>query len=140
MVYCTRTDIEAEFGPDNVIKWADADNKRVDANIAIRIEWAIEKATDHINARMYNSMYVFPLTVETPGIIRRLCATFAGVYLYQSPRGIVDDDNTGMSQIEENANEILERLARNATKLVGVPTGYSQNAEAFKLEELDPRP
>lgn len=93
--YCVKGDIEAIFGPTNVGTWADLDNDADPVKIAARIALAIDYASNEIDDRLRNSRYVIPLTTSEPAIpdtVKRMGATYAGVWLYEA-RGVDDVDN-----------------------------------------------
>lgn len=121
MGYATRTDVELEYGSSNVEKWADANNNKDAGEISARVAWALAKAKRFIDDKLRGSVYSVPfddltfdvdkVTVLTtpPGTIRELTATLAGVYLYQSPRGIADGDAVN-EQINGLKDEVIEKL------------------------------
>lgn len=98
--YCQRSDVEAVFGPSNVLKWADIENDGdVDA-IAARVASAIAWATEEINDKLRGGPYTIPLTglsvaPALPTTVVDLTANLAGVWLYES-RGVQDfSEETG---------------------------------------------
>ncbi len=93
MAYSVRSDVEAQFGVDNVSKWADINNNESAGEITARITFAITEADDMIDSRLRNGPYVIPWAIAPQGIVS-LSAMYAGVWLY-SARGITDYDSDG---------------------------------------------
>lgn len=93
MSYCAKADIEAQFGPRNVEKWADIDNDGDADHIAARIAWAIATADGEIDDRLRGSFYYVPIVGYdgVPQAIKSMSVARAGVLLYDS-RGIQDFD------------------------------------------------
>lgn len=91
MAYCTRDDMELQYGADNIRKWADLNNQEVDAEIEARIAWAIEAGDDEVDDRLRGGPYTIPFTT-VPSRITRLSAMWAGISLYDS-RGFTDADD-----------------------------------------------
>lgn len=129
MAYATREDIELEYGSSNIDKWADANNNKNAGEISARVAWALAKAKRFIDDRLSGSIYTVPFddltfdgeTVLTtpPETIRELTATLAGVYLYQSPRGIADGDavNEQINGLKDEAIDKLRAILANQIML-----------------------
>lgn len=96
--YCARADIEAVFGPSNVLIWADLDEDADASNITARITLAISVASEEIDDAVRLMHYTVPLadaSQTTPVTITNLAATMAGIWLYEA-RGSQDfDEKTG---------------------------------------------
>lgn len=106
-MYCTREDIEDNFGIINVEKWADLDNDADQTKIAARIDHAIYIASAQIDGALRKTFYVVPL--EPNGsyldpVIVDICAIFAGVYLYEA---------RGVSDFDPDSGQIVHRLKYN---------------------------
>lgn len=94
--YCTRSDVEAVFGPHNIQTWADLDNDLDEDKIEARVAAAIDYATHTIDSKLARSIYYLPLQLEdgtgaAPPIVVNICAKLAGVWLYEC-RGVDDWD------------------------------------------------
>lgn len=89
MSYCARSDIEARFGVAEVQKWADLDNNDVAASVTARITAAIAFAENEINDRLRRGPHVIPFEEPPPSKIVSVCASLAGIWMYES-RGVVD--------------------------------------------------
>lgn len=119
--YCQRRDIEDIFGPPNVEKWADAENKRDGAHVAGRIAKAIELASVEVDDRLRGGSYSIPFTT-IPVTIRQVTATLAGVWLYES-RGVEDIDEASGRPIHrltwhrKNAENVLTDIRTGKRKL-----------------------
>lgn len=96
MSYCTREDIDREYGRTNVDKWADLENTESGDDIDDRVDWAIALGDVEIDDRLRDGPYAIPFT-SPPRRIVRLCAIWAGLMLYQS-RGSTDFDADGNAQ------------------------------------------
>lgn len=88
MSYCTRADIDSQYGTSNVSTWADLENKQSPQLIAARVATAISESEDYINNYLRNGPYTIPFTV-IPIAIKNICAALAGLWLYES-RGVVE--------------------------------------------------
>ena len=90
--YCTRSDIEAKFGPNNVSEWGDLNNNDDAAEITARITAAIAAASADIDDYLRGCPYRLPLANDagdTPTTITDLAANVAGLWLYEN-RGVED--------------------------------------------------
>lgn len=92
MAYAARTDIELIFGKANVKRWADVDNVGSEATIELRVDWALELATEQIENRIRFAAYELPIE-ELPLELVDCCARLAGVLLYES-RGFEDSEDS----------------------------------------------
>jgi phage gp36-like protein len=104
--YCERVDLEAVFGKENIVIWADLDDTRIAFQITNRINTAIAYATSEVEDSLRGSLYVIPLVEKTGGsnseqTIRTLCATIAGIWLYES---------RGTEDIVLEGNRVFHRL------------------------------
>ena len=89
---CSRADIEMVYGATNVEQWADLDNDESVTKIANRIMRAILIACGTINDAARVLHYRLPLRTAggvTPTTVVNLCATMAGIWLYEA-RGLQD--------------------------------------------------
>jgi hypothetical protein len=126
-MYCERSDIETLFGRLNTEKWADLDNQSNATDIAARIASAIAYATSVIDSRLFGSQYDIPIidsdTYDVDRIIIDLCATLAGVWLYEA-RGIADvDPDTGqaihrLTWHRKRAEDTIRRIRAGQIQLV----------------------
>jgi len=122
-VYAARTDIEQIYGADNVSKWADLDNDENPTTITTRINRSLTFATNEINDTLRGGRYVLPITDLSAAVtLVDLCATMAGVWLYES-RGVEDfDPETGRSVhklvfMRDRAKKKLEAIRANRIQL-----------------------
>jgi len=95
--YCTRADVEATFGVDNVSLYADLDNDADATKILARITLAISVASAEIDDMARGTHYAIPLvnaSGSTPTSITNLASHLAGLWLYEA-RGGVDMDKQG---------------------------------------------
>lgn len=105
MTYCVRSDVEAQYGVDNVAKWADLNNNENASEIEARIVIACEEADVELNSRLRHGPYSLPFVTPSLGIVR-LAATYAGIWLY-SARGVVDYSSEGVAQDQLSHQRML---------------------------------
>ncbi len=92
MAYSTETDLNNQYGSNNIQKWADLDGDADAGKISTRIAAAIGFADDEIDSQMRGGPYPLPLVNDaatTPLLITDISAKLAGVWLYES-RGVQD--------------------------------------------------
>jgi hypothetical protein len=82
-----RQTLEDIFGPDNIVLWADLNNKQNQAFIERRITAAIAFANARFTELTTSGPVVDPDSVTVKDVIAKL----AGIWLYES-RGINEDD------------------------------------------------
>lgn len=82
-VYCTRQDVERRWGIKNVKIWADIDSDEDNAKIQTQISWAIQTASDRIDADMATLDYTVPFS-PIPAIVRQQTAALAGAILFNT--------------------------------------------------------
>ena len=133
-IYAAQSDVESQFGIDNVRVWSQLDNTQTLADVS-RIQQSLDYADGRIISAFANfGNYVTPLAPLGTDIalVTRWAAVIAGAWLYQS-RGLRDDDTQGdhvaqlQSQVEAEmlryrGNEKLN-AARRWPTATG-PTGY----------------
>lgn len=86
--YISTTDIERKFGKENVRRWSALDSEGAE-EIDDRQVQAIAVAEAFIDDSFRDGMYVIPFA-SCPTVIADLCATYAGLWLYEN-RGMDDD-------------------------------------------------
>ena len=94
--YATKTDIENQFGTDNVIIWANLDNNDSSTADATRVAESIAWAQNYINDRFRGGPYSIPLTdtgAATPTIVTTWAAKLAGIWLFNSRGQQPDQEN-----------------------------------------------
>jgi phage gp36-like protein len=94
--YAAQSDVESQFGIDNVRVWSQLDNSQACADVS-RIQQALDYADAKIISAFMNfGNYVTPLApIGTDiALVTRWAAVIAGAWLYQS-RGLRDDDPEG---------------------------------------------
>lgn len=117
MAYGTREGIEIIFGTKNVAKWADANNDNDAGDIAARIGWALDEATDRINDRLRRGPYEIPFEAA-PRRIVSLCNRLAGIILYETPRGLVDEGpQAAIAEMRDEIDNTLDAILRGREKL-----------------------
>jgi hypothetical protein len=145
MGYCDRGDIEDIFGIENVKVWADLDNDHDVVKIAARIVVAIDKATEWIDDHLRDSIYTIPLVAEDggnlPATVIDMCATRAGVWLYEA-RGVQDfDSETGtplhrLGWHRKNADRTMLKILSEQITIACVSVGVTTPA-AEETEETE---
>ncbi len=118
-LYAAQSDIEAQFGCDNVRIWSQLDNSQTSADVT-RIQQALDYGDSRIISAFYNfGNYVTPLAPQGTDIdlVCRWAAVIAGAWLYQS-RGLRDEDPHGdhISHLQDQVEQEM-RHYRAAEKL-----------------------
>lgn len=117
MAYGTRAGMEIIFGTKNISKWADANNNENAGEISDRIDWALNEATDRIDDRLRRGPYDIPFSVA-PRRIETLCNRLAGVILYETPRGLIDEGpQIAISEMRDEIDNTLDAILRGREKL-----------------------
>ena len=120
--YCTRDQLEIQFGSLNVSKWADLSNNCNAAEIAAKITDAIETASEWINDRLRDKGYTVPISQPYPQTIMHICRLRAGYELYAA-RGIEDftgegfDSTNKMMSARNEAINLLNQILSGRAKL-----------------------
>lgn len=106
MAYSTRSDIEAQFGTENVQAWADLNKTAVTAEITARIVAAIAFSDAMVDGMLRGGPYKLTVVQATPPqLVINAAAALAGVWLYES-RGIEDTNpETGQPLHRLRANK-----------------------------------
>lgn len=131
--YCSKSDVEAKFGVDNVAEWANLDNADPPVDADDRIDAAIAYAEAHFHLLMRRGPYTIPLsTTDTDDLeyIKDICVTFAGKWLY-NVKGITTQDqddrfarlmSESMTCVEYILSGVVE-LDAEKTRTSNAPTG-----------------
>jgi phage gp36-like protein len=132
--YAQQSDIESQFGTNNVRVWSQLDNAQSIADVS-RIQQALNFADAKIVSTFANyGNYVTPLAPigTDAAIVTRWAAVISGAWLYQS-RGLRDSDTEG-DHVARLAAAVEEEMLRyrSAEKLnaarrwptATAPTGY----------------
>jgi len=140
MAYAARSDIESEFGVNEVAKWADLDNDGNTTSITNRITARLADAEDAVDNALRGGAYTVPFAT-VPTTITRATAILAGVMLFES-RGHATDDQDDMNfprhrlaQLEAYARRVLACIRAGITTLdpgtwpkkLDIPATYSQS-------------
>jgi len=132
--YAQQSDVESQFGIDNVRVWSQLDNMQTSADVS-----RIQSALNFADAKIINTFagygnYLTPLTPmgTDAAIVTHWAAVIGGAWLYQS-RGLRDNDAQG-DHIARLAAEVEAEMLRyrSAEKLnaarrwptATAPTGY----------------
>jgi phage gp36-like protein len=117
--YAQQSDVETQFGIDNVRVWSQLDNAQSVADVS-----RIQQALNFADAKIINTFanygnYVTPLAPlgTDAAIVTRWAAVISGAWLYQS-RGLRDNDSEG------------DHIARLAQQVEAEMLGY-RSAEKF---------
>lgn len=95
MAYIVRADIETQFLPDEIDKWADPHNNDDQTAIDAQVAASIVHAEARVNDELRGGPYAVPLTATTiPQAIIEATAIIAGIWLYEK-RGVVEVDSAG---------------------------------------------
>lgn len=135
MRYCTRTDVETEYGAGNVLLWADLDGDGSSTKIANRIEAAITLVEEQIDNRLRGGPYAVPL-LFTSYEITNIAAVLAGAELY-AKRG-VEDAPDGRDRLESRRETARARLSAIRAGLVRLdPTLHSVSYPQVETDDED---
>src|ERR1700722_17670294 len=94
--YAAQSDVESQFGIDNVRVWSQLDNSQTTADVS-RIQQSLDFADGKIISTFANfGNYVTPLAPigTDAALVTRWAAVIAGAWLYQS-RGLRDENSEG---------------------------------------------
>ncbi len=114
---CTKADIEAIFGADNVAKWADKDEDQNTTKINTRIASAIDYATADFYDRLRGGVVTIPFTSFDRTSVD-LCSRLAGVWLYEAWG--LEDSQDGvhlLTRHRKHAYGELERIRTGVRRL-----------------------
>ena len=116
----TRSDIENVFGTDNVKRWADADNTGDTAVEDGRIDWANEMAEQEFLGRIAEGPYnLEEVRTTKPRMIIMLCASLAGVHLYDTRRVVDSESNTErVAKQRKNVDKWIQEIMAGKLKLL----------------------
>ena len=138
-MYCSRSDVEDVFGPDNVKKWADLNNNGDETEINDRITRAITVVTNTFNDFWRGGPYELPITESgAAASIVHHAACLAGVLLYEW-RGIEDfDEETGkpvhkLAYFRKEAEKFMQAVKTGRLRL-DATTGRRSAASPFITE------
>jgi phage gp36-like protein len=133
-IYAAQSDVESQFGIDNVRVWSQLDNTQTSADVS-RIQQSLDYADGRIISAFANfGNYVMPLAPlgTDVALVTRWAAVIAGAWLYQS-RGLRDDDPEGdhvarlQGQVEAEMLRYRGNEKLNAARrwpAATAPTGY----------------
>lgn len=118
-IYAAQSDVESQFGIDNVRVWSQLDNTQTAADVS-RIQQALNYADGKIISTFANyGNYVTPLAPlgTDVALVTRWAAVIAGAWLYQS-RGLRDEDSEGdhVAQLQSQVEAEMQRY-RGGEKL-----------------------
>ena len=125
MAMSARRDVELVYGKDNVNLWGNPDNIEDYAEIEARIEWANEYAEQEFLGRIAEGPYD-PEEVRTtlPKMAVLICASLAGVHLYDTRRVIDSDESTNrVAKQKKNVDRWIGQIMSGQLKLID-PTTY----------------
>jgi phage gp36-like protein len=132
--YAAQSDVESQFGIDNVRVWSQLDNSQTVADVS-RIQQSLNFADGKIISTFANfGNYVTPLAPigTDAALVTRWAAVIAGAWLYQS-RGLRDDGAGGdhiaqlQSQVETEMLQYRGNEKLNAARrwpAATAPVGY----------------
>lgn len=142
--WTSRGEIENMFGLTNVTQWADLENQGVTADIADRIQWAVEEATEEARMRLRGSSVDLEALQCAPRPLRLATTRVAGLLLYES-RGIkdVDEEGHGMHRLSwhsKRADKFFQQVRAGTLLLddgsVSHPVVVETTEDEVTLEDL----
>jgi hypothetical protein len=131
--YASRSDLEREFGTENIRTWADKDNDNDQTKISANIDYALTLAERYINARAYELRANVP---DSSSPLYYMLAdfqiTYSGVLLYmgrgQLAAGTMGSEGAGIyNDAMESAKKQLTGMLISSRDRVGM-TGTNVSA------------
>lgn len=104
--YASRTDIEDQFGAENVRRWSQMDNDSTLGDTA-RIQRALDEADSLVNDFFRASRYTVPLVVAGGSAPKYWAARIAGIKLARA-RG----QNDGAARYDEMWTAVMDEMGR----------------------------
>ena len=120
MAISTRRDVELVYGKDNVALWGNPDNIEDLAEVEARINWANDYAEQEFLGRIAEGPYD-PEEVRTtkPMMAVLICASLAGVHLYDTRRVIDSDESTNrVAKQKKNVDRWIGQIMSGQLKLI----------------------
>lgn len=146
MAYAQRTDVENQYGANNVRDWANLDNDGDEAKITQVIEADLERASNYVASRLRSASFALPLADadgEVPQELADIVATKAGVLLYEA-RGVDEFDAASGAPSHQFAYQAKQvddwiRDVRTGMVLTGLvrEVGYFPSPSKQELPEED---
>lgn len=117
MAYSTETDVNSEFGADNIARWGAVNTADDAAAITVNVTYAIATADALIDGLFQGGPYVIPFS-PVPILVQRWSAKLAGAELYRK-RGLRDDDLQGdkLTEIETEVWRQMHRFVSGSLRL-----------------------
>lgn len=112
-----RTDLDNVFGSRNVDLWADLNNDNSPTEIAARVTWALNLATEFVKAKFRSSAYDWDDVVDD-AIVEHIVAVKAGLFLYAN-RAVSDEEEKAnpMRRHEKMLDDWFKDLSANKVSL-----------------------
>jgi len=127
MAYCTRAEVESQYGVENVAEWADLDNDADAAKIAARIAAEIASADTEIDSILRASPYRVPLRTAAAAVPEEITSVAVllvgeGLYTRKAMRNRGDGGEAGdsLGGDRQEALGILEEIALNKRRISAV--------------------
>lgn len=111
-VYIAQSDVEGQFGVNNIAVWSQLDNTTTSADTS-RISDAIDNAEQTVEDRFRGGPYAIPFTGGgSRGLVKVIewCSKLAGVWLYES-RGLRDAGEDGDNKLTKIKADVLHDIA-----------------------------
>jgi len=126
--YIARSNVEDQFGVNNIADWADLDRDEDATKITNRITTAISYAEALVEGKLRTSRYLVPFSNTSDPLIQSICAIYAGEFLYRS-RGLRDLDET---------NKLIGVVARADDLLNMIIAGQIRLSATFSMSDGGP--
>jgi hypothetical protein len=125
MAMSDQNDVEFVFGALNVQRWADADNTGNATIITNRITWANDYAEQEFLGRIAEGPYdMEEVRTTLPKMAVYICASLAGVYLYDTRRVVDSESNSDrVAKQKKNVDRWIAQIMGGQLKLLD-PTTY----------------
>jgi len=140
LAWTSSSELYAMFGRTNVRKWADLENIANEDDISLRLQWAIDEATEEARMQLTDSPVDLPNMVSAPRPLRIAVTRLAGVFLYEA-RGIKDtSDEEGkhrLSSHKKAAQTFFQRVQAGQLRIDAGSTSYPVVSDDTDEDSLD---
>ena len=121
-----QSDIVKIYGNDNVNRWANPDNDEDFAAILDRIDWSNEYAEQEFLGRIAEGPYdLDQVRTLRPKMAIRICASLAGLSLYDTRRIVDSQDSTNRTaRQKKDSDKWIAQIMGGQLKLLD-PTTYT---------------
>lgn len=132
--YPTEATLYLVHGARNIQKWADLDSNVNSVNIADRVEWACELATEYVNGRLILNRYSLPF-VAVPRMVIHIASLLGGILLHDG-KVVTDQVRDMVAPKRKEFNRLLRQILAGQMKLVDPVTGDALEACCYTAPQV----